>query len=96
MLSKETLRPLTLVMMYFMFFVMSGLSPIRPNMVNVCGAFGMTGDPKNIVVSLSRDFVMICNFFLWLPELFELRMSSAQLCHVVGPREKKIYILIKR
>ncbi|KOB65398.1 Sugar transporter [Operophtera brumata] len=47
---RETLRPLTLVMMYFMFFVMSGLSPIRPNMVNVCGAFGMAGDPKNIVL----------------------------------------------
>lgn len=51
MLCKETLRPLTLVMAYFMFFVMSGLSPIRPNMVNVCGALGMAGDPKNIVVS---------------------------------------------
>lgn len=51
MLSKETLRPWTLVMMYFTFFVMSGLGPIRPNMINVCGAFGMPDGGKNILVS---------------------------------------------
>ncbi|CAH0731940.1 unnamed protein product, partial [Brenthis ino] len=50
MLCKETLRPLTLVMMYFLFFVMSGLTPIRPNLVNVCGAFGMAQDGKQIVL----------------------------------------------
>lgn len=51
MLSKETLRPLTLVMMYFMFYAMSGVGPVRPNLVNVCGAFGMPDAGKNILVS---------------------------------------------
>ncbi|XP_037300888.1 facilitated trehalose transporter Tret1-like, partial [Manduca sexta] len=51
-LAKETLRPLTLVMLYFMFYVMSGLTPIRPNMVNVCRAFGMADDGKNIVLTV--------------------------------------------
>ncbi|CAG9793502.1 unnamed protein product [Diatraea saccharalis] len=49
MLSKETLRPFTLVILYFLFSSMSGLTPIRPNMVNVCGAFGMADDGKHIV-----------------------------------------------
>ncbi|XP_068619627.1 facilitated trehalose transporter Tret1-like [Battus philenor] len=50
MLSKETMRPLSLVMMYFLFFVMSGLTPIRPNMVNICGALGMSQDGKDVVL----------------------------------------------
>nr|XP_049693679.1 facilitated trehalose transporter Tret1-2 homolog [Helicoverpa armigera] len=50
MLCKETLRPLTLTMLYFTFVVMSGLTPVKPNMVNVCSAFGMADDSKNIVV----------------------------------------------
>ncbi|XP_049886139.1 facilitated trehalose transporter Tret1-like [Pectinophora gossypiella] len=50
MLCKETLRPWTLIIMYFTFYVMSGLTPIRPNMVNVCSAFGMADDGKNIVL----------------------------------------------
>ncbi|CAH2054603.1 unnamed protein product, partial [Iphiclides podalirius] len=50
MLGKETLRPLTLVMMYFLFFVMSGLTPVRPNMVNICGALGMSQDGKDVVL----------------------------------------------
>ncbi|RVE53403.1 hypothetical protein evm_001973 [Chilo suppressalis] len=48
-ITKETLRPLTLMVLYFLFHSMSGLSPIRPNMVNVCGAFGMADDGKHIV-----------------------------------------------
>ncbi|KAJ0172282.1 hypothetical protein K1T71_012255 [Dendrolimus kikuchii] len=50
MLCKKTLRPLILVMMFFMFVAMSGFIPIRPNMVNVCGAFGMADDGKNIAL----------------------------------------------
>lgn len=50
MLSKETLRPWTLMMMYFTFYVMNGLGPVRPNTVNAYGAFGMPDDGKNILV----------------------------------------------
>ncbi|XP_013139503.1 PREDICTED: facilitated trehalose transporter Tret1-like isoform X1 [Papilio polytes] len=50
MLGKETMRPLVLVMMYFLFYVMSGLAPIRPNMVNICGALGMAQDGKVVVL----------------------------------------------
>ncbi|KAJ8711695.1 hypothetical protein PYW08_008649 [Mythimna loreyi] len=50
MLCKETLRPMTLTMLYFTFVVMSGLVPVKPNMVNICGAFGMADDGKNVVV----------------------------------------------
>ncbi|XP_041983285.1 facilitated trehalose transporter Tret1-like [Aricia agestis] len=50
MFCKETMRPMYLVMMYFLFYVMSGLTPIRPNMANVCGAFGMAQDGKQIVL----------------------------------------------
>ncbi|XP_028041478.1 facilitated trehalose transporter Tret1-like [Bombyx mandarina] len=52
MFCKETLRPLTLVILYFMFYTMSGLIPIRPNMVNVCGAFGMVDNGKKIVLMI--------------------------------------------
>ncbi|CAK1545673.1 unnamed protein product [Leptosia nina] len=47
---KETLRPLQLSMLYFLFFVMSGLNPIKPNMVNICGALGMPHDGRQIVM----------------------------------------------
>lgn len=57
MLCKETLRPLILVMSFFMFVAMSGFIPMRPNMVNVCGAFGMADDGKNIAV---RVVIFIC------------------------------------
>ncbi|XP_038207397.1 facilitated trehalose transporter Tret1-like [Zerene cesonia] len=50
MFCKETLRPLQLIVLYFMFYVMSGLTPVKPNMVNVCGAFGMPNDGKQIVM----------------------------------------------
>ncbi|KAG6462357.1 hypothetical protein O3G_MSEX013211 [Manduca sexta] len=50
MLVKATLRPLALGLLYFMFYVMSGLTPIRPNMVNICGAFGMDENGKQIVL----------------------------------------------
>ncbi|KAL4717200.1 hypothetical protein ACJJTC_017087 [Scirpophaga incertulas] len=50
MMAKETLRPFTLIIMYFLFHSMSGLTPIRPNMVNVCGALGMPHDGKKIVL----------------------------------------------
>lgn len=52
LLVKETMRPFTLVMAYFLFHTMSGLIPVRPNMVNVCKALGMKYDPKTIVVSV--------------------------------------------
>ncbi|CAH0402314.1 unnamed protein product [Chilo suppressalis] len=50
LMAKETLRPFTMLMMYFMFVCMTGLGPIRPNMINICGAFGMAYDGKNIAV----------------------------------------------
>lgn len=50
MLCKETLRPLFFTLVYFTCFVMSGLYPIKPYMVNVCGAMGMASDGKTIVV----------------------------------------------
>jgi hypothetical protein len=50
-LVRETLRPFLLVIAYFFFHTMSGLGPIRPNMVNICGALGMKYDSKRIVVS---------------------------------------------
>ncbi|XP_028041483.1 facilitated trehalose transporter Tret1-like [Bombyx mandarina] len=50
MLGKATMRPLSLGLLYFMFYVMSGLTPIRPNMVNICGAFGMDANEKQIVL----------------------------------------------
>ncbi|XP_022130999.2 facilitated trehalose transporter Tret1 [Pieris rapae] len=62
---KETLRPLQLTMLYFLFYVMSGLTPIKPNMVNICGAFGMPQNGKKIVMMvgvitcLSSAFVII-------------------------------------
>ncbi|XP_023948769.2 facilitated trehalose transporter Tret1-like [Bicyclus anynana] len=64
MFCKETLRPLSLVIMYFLFFVMSGLVPIRPNMINLCGALGMTGDGKHIafmvgLITFITTFVVI-------------------------------------
>lgn len=52
MITKETLRPFSLVIMYFLFHSMSGLTPIKPNMVNVTGALGMPDDGKNIVVRI--------------------------------------------
>ena len=51
---KETMRPFMLVMAYFFFHTMSGLLPVRPNMVNVCKALGMKFDPKALVVSSFR------------------------------------------
>ncbi|CAH2261871.1 facilitated trehalose transporter Tret1-like [Pararge aegeria] len=64
MLCKETLRPLALVMMYFLFYVMSGLVPIRPNLINLCGALGMAQDGKNIafmvgVITFITTFIVI-------------------------------------
>ncbi|XP_045779159.1 facilitated trehalose transporter Tret1-like [Maniola jurtina] len=64
MLCKETLRPLLLVMMYFLFYVMSGLVPIRPNLINVCGALGMAQDGKYLafmvgVITFITTFVVI-------------------------------------
>lgn len=50
-LVKETMRPFTLVMAYFLFYLFSGLMPIRPNMVNFCKALGMKYETKTIVVS---------------------------------------------
>ncbi|CAH2095258.1 unnamed protein product [Euphydryas editha] len=61
MLCKETLRPLSLVVMYFLFFVMSGLTPLRPNLINVCGALGMSQDGKRIVLTVGIiTFVTSC------------------------------------
>ncbi|XP_011551730.2 facilitated trehalose transporter Tret1 [Plutella xylostella] len=59
LLAKETLRPFALVMAYFLFYTMSGLLPIRPNMVNVCKALGMKYDAKAIVVMVGAVFIVM-------------------------------------
>ncbi|KAI5645796.1 sugar transporter domain-containing protein [Phthorimaea operculella] len=59
LLGKETMRPFTLVMAYFVFHTMSGLIPIRPNMVNICKALGMKYDPKQIVVITGVIFIIM-------------------------------------
>ncbi|CAG9793501.1 unnamed protein product [Diatraea saccharalis] len=51
MIAKETLRPFVLMIMYFLFISMTGLTPIRPNMINICDAFGMADGGKNIAVN---------------------------------------------
>ncbi|XP_047537722.1 facilitated trehalose transporter Tret1-like [Vanessa atalanta] len=56
---KETLRPFKLVMAYFFFHTMSGLLPVRPNMVNVCKALGMKFDSKIIVVVVALVFIIM-------------------------------------
>ncbi|CAK1545675.1 unnamed protein product [Leptosia nina] len=56
---KETMRPFVLVMAYFFFYTLSGLAPVRPNMVNVCRALGMKYDPKNIVVAVGVVFIIM-------------------------------------
>ncbi|XP_075984887.1 facilitated trehalose transporter Tret1-like isoform X2 [Anticarsia gemmatalis] len=58
-LVKETLRPFALVMAYFFFHTMSGISPFKPNMVNVCRALGMKYDSKNIVVVTGAMFILM-------------------------------------
>ncbi|XP_034835783.1 facilitated trehalose transporter Tret1-like [Maniola hyperantus] len=61
MLYKETLRPLSFLIMYFLFYVMSGLVPIRPNLINVCGALGMAQDGKHIAFMVTV-FTFITTF----------------------------------
>nr|XP_032522293.1 facilitated trehalose transporter Tret1-like isoform X1 [Danaus plexippus plexippus]XP_032522295.1 facilitated trehalose transporter Tret1-like isoform X2 [Danaus plexippus plexippus] len=56
---KETMRPFGLVMAYFFFYTMSGLLPVRPNMVNVCKALGMKFDSKAIVVSVALVYIVM-------------------------------------
>ncbi|XP_072933466.1 facilitated trehalose transporter Tret1-like [Epargyreus clarus] len=63
MLAKETMRPLTLVMMYFLFYVMSGFSALRPNLVNVCGALGMPQDGRKIALMVGV-ITFITGFFV--------------------------------
>ncbi|CAG9112660.1 unnamed protein product [Plutella xylostella] len=60
MLSKETLRPFSFIMSYFAFLVMSGLAPIRPNLVNVCDAFGMATGGKNVALMVGVITVVVC------------------------------------
>ncbi|KAJ0172281.1 hypothetical protein K1T71_012254 [Dendrolimus kikuchii] len=50
MFIKETLRPFSMILLYFLFYEMSSLTPLRPNMVNICGAVGMADDGKHIVL----------------------------------------------
>ncbi|CAH2095260.1 unnamed protein product [Euphydryas editha] len=59
MFAKETMRPFKLVMAYFFFHSMSGLQPVRPNMVNLCRALGMKFDPKAIVVAVGVVLIIM-------------------------------------
>ncbi|XP_026313966.1 facilitated trehalose transporter Tret1-like [Hyposmocoma kahamanoa] len=74
LLVKETMRPFTLVMSYFLFHTMSGLIPVRPNMVNVCKALGMKYDPKAIVVIVGVVFII-------------MNLVSALIVKLVGKRK---------
>ncbi|GBP96966.1 Facilitated trehalose transporter Tret1 [Eumeta japonica] len=58
LLKGDTLRPFTLVMAYFLFHTMSGLGPVKPNMINLCRAMAMKYDPKNLVVVVGVIYVM--------------------------------------
>ncbi|CAK1593812.1 unnamed protein product [Parnassius mnemosyne] len=49
-ITKETLRPLIFIIIYFLFYIMSGVTPLKPNLVNICGAFGMAQDGKEIII----------------------------------------------
>ncbi|XP_049886134.1 facilitated trehalose transporter Tret1-like isoform X2 [Pectinophora gossypiella] len=74
LLVKETMRPFVLVMAYFMFHTMSGLTPIRPNMVNLCKALGMKYDPKTIVVLVGAVFIV-------------MNLFSAVIVKMIGKRK---------
>ncbi|XP_053615226.1 facilitated trehalose transporter Tret1-like isoform X2 [Plodia interpunctella] len=56
---KETMRPFALVMAYFMFHTMSGLAPVKPNMVNLCSALGMKYDAKTVVVFIGATAIFM-------------------------------------
>ncbi|XP_038207163.1 facilitated trehalose transporter Tret1-like [Zerene cesonia] len=71
---KETMRPFALVMGYFFFYTLSGLSPVRPNMVNVCRALGMKFDPKTIVVVIGVVFII-------------MNLLSAAIVKIIGKRK---------
>ncbi|XP_013186213.2 facilitated trehalose transporter Tret1 [Amyelois transitella] len=59
LLVKETMRPFALVMAYFMFHTMSGLAPVKPNMVNLCSALGMKYDAKTVVVFIGASAILM-------------------------------------
>ncbi|XP_013165963.1 PREDICTED: facilitated trehalose transporter Tret1-like [Papilio xuthus] len=56
---KETIRPFTLVMAYFLFHSLSGLIPVRPNLVNFCKALGMKYDAKTFVVIVGAVLILM-------------------------------------
>ncbi|CAH2054597.1 unnamed protein product, partial [Iphiclides podalirius] len=47
------------VMAYFLFHTLSGLHPVRPNMVNFCKALGMKYDSKTVVVLVGAVFIVM-------------------------------------
>lgn len=73
-LVKETIRPFLLVVSYFLFHTLSGLAPIRPNMVNVCKALGMKYDSKSIVVVVGAMYIL-------------LSLVSASIVKIIGKRK---------
>ncbi|KAL0819140.1 hypothetical protein ABMA28_008399 [Loxostege sticticalis] len=73
-LVKETMRPFVLVMAYFFFHTMSGMIPVRPNMVNVCKALGMKYDSKAIVVLVGAVFIV-------------MNLLSAAIVKLIGKRK---------
>ncbi|KAI8437664.1 hypothetical protein MSG28_011914 [Choristoneura fumiferana] len=73
-LVKETMRPFTLVMAYFLFYLFSGLMPIRPNMVNFCKALGMKYETKTIVVLVGAVFIV-------------MNLLSAVIVKLIGKRK---------
>ncbi|XP_032522237.1 facilitated trehalose transporter Tret1-like [Danaus plexippus] len=96
-MCKETLRPLTLVVMYFLFFVMSGLTPIRPNLVNVCGAFGMAQDSKQVVLFVGVITFLVCFLIIGLIKILGKRklvissmLGSAISCLLLSTYAAKV------
>ncbi|XP_063375729.1 facilitated trehalose transporter Tret1-like [Cydia amplana] len=73
-LVKETMRPFALVMAYFLFYLFSGLMPIRPNMINFCKALGMKYKTKTIVVLVGAVFIV-------------MNLLSAVIVKLIGKRK---------
>lgn len=93
MITKETLRPFTLIIMYFLFHSMTGFNPIRPNMVNVCSAFGMPYDGKHIVLMVGiLTFVTSCLTVLLIKMLGKRKLAiSAMFCAALSCMALSIY-----
>ncbi|XP_045454634.1 facilitated trehalose transporter Tret1-like [Melitaea cinxia] len=95
MFCKETLRPLSLVVMYFLFFVMSGLTPLRPNLINISGALGIAQDGKRVVLMVGVITFVISFIVIGLIKILGKRIvvisalfASAVVCTLLSTYAK--------